>query len=295
MHAARRAGPLEPLEPADRLVREPPDLGEAAARPARPPRAAPPDGRAETRSGSAASSSSAVCARASTCARARSSAASSCGARPGRPRSRRCACRARSRMPVRPCAARLLWPSDEIDASSTTSCREELIAQQPARAARRVAAARLHRARPARCGTGPFATCRTSCPASSWSSTTRESCRPGCPAPDRAAAGRGTARSSGRRRRRLGGARAAVAAAARRASASARSSCSSRSARAAGASGCDGEPGRRDAAAAVHPRAARRSRALPDGLRGRARVGGRADRRVSTSRPSCSRGSTSSA
>ena len=50
--------------------------------------------------------------------------------------------------------------------------------------------------------------------------------------------------------------------------------------------------GRRDAAAAVHHRAARRPRALPDGLRARAGLGGGADRRACTSRRSCSRSST---
>ena len=45
----------------------------------------------------------------------------------------------------------------------------------------------------------------------------------------------------------------------------------------------------------LHHRAARRPRALPDRVLARVRLGGRADRPACTSRPSCSRGSTSSA
>ena len=48
----------------------------------------------------------------------------------------------------------------------------------------------------------------------------------------------------------------------------------------------DGEPAGEAAAAAVHPRAARRRRALSDRVRRGERVGGGADRRASTSRPS---------
>ena len=44
--------------------------------------------------------------------------------------------------------------------------------------------------------------------------------------------------------------------------------------------------GRRDAAAALHHRAARRSRPLPDGVRARARLGGRAHRRPALHAPS---------
>ena len=48
------------------------------------------------------------------------------------------------------------------------------------------------------------------------------------------------------------------------------------------------------APAALHPRAARRPRALPDGLRDRDGLGRSADRGRPTSRPSCSRGSRTS-
>ena len=57
----------------------------------------------------------------------------------------------------------------------------------------------------------------------------------------------------------------------------------------------DGEPDGRGAAAAVHHRAARRSRALPDRLRGRGRLGRGADRRAPLHAGAARAGSTSSA
>ena len=169
----------------------------------------------------------------------------------------------------------------------------ELIAQHPARAARRVAAARL-RPRDA-------ATCATAGSRELPDELARRARRR-----QRHARRAGAdPRSSGRRRRGaaararsgdgdVGGARAADAAAAagrRYGPVELLEHLGEGRWRAA----ARGRAGRRGAAAAVHHRAARRPGALPDRLRATRRARPRRRRPGCTSRRSCSRGSTSSA
>ena len=175
-------------------------------------------------------------------------------------------------------AARLLWPSDEIGrARLRPAARADRAASRRRAGTPRGCSSTTAPRAPSATGRSP--TCRTSSPASSSSSTTRRSCPRGCTS---------SARRGGDAEVLLleplgGGVWEALARPSRRLRVGERlgpvellESLGEGRWRVR----LDGEPDGRAAAAAVHPRAARRARALPDGLRGRPRLGRRADRRA---------------
>ena len=155
----------------------------------------------------------------------------------------------------------------------------ELVAQVPSSRVTRRGCSSID-GRPGRSSIGPSASFPTCSATSSSSSTTRGSCRPGFGSGARRAVRSRCCSSSrstttGRGRRSFD--RRAVCASAR---SSARCACASRSATVAGWSPFDGDARRGDAAAAVHPRAARRPGPVPDRLRRGRGLGGGADRRA---------------